>query len=53
MLYHLKKDIVYVMRFLGHKSIKNTLVYVQLENALYQKFNNGYVAKIALVRFWE
>jgi len=35
------------MRFLGHKSIKNTLIYVQLENALYQKFDDGYVSKVA------
>ena len=25
-----RKDILYVMRLLGHKSIKNTLVYTQL-----------------------
>jgi integrase len=30
MEYHRTKDILYVMRLLGHKSIKNTLVYTQL-----------------------
>jgi hypothetical protein len=30
MEYHRTKDILYVMRMLGHKSIKNTLVYTQL-----------------------
>jgi integrase len=30
MEYHKTKDILYVMRLLGHKSIKNTLVYTQL-----------------------
>ncbi|MCJ7424548.1 hypothetical protein MUP01_09830 [Candidatus Bathyarchaeota archaeon] len=28
--YHKTKDILYVMRLLGHKNIKNTLVYTQL-----------------------
>jgi integrase/CDGSH-type Zn-finger protein len=30
MEYHKTKDIIYVMKLLGHKSIKNTLVYTQL-----------------------
>jgi integrase len=30
MEYHKTKDILYVMKILGHKSIKNTLVYTQL-----------------------
>jgi len=30
MLYHQTKDILYVMKFLGHRNIKNTLVYTQL-----------------------
>jgi len=30
MEYHKTKDILYVMKLLGHKSIKNTLVYTQL-----------------------
>jgi hypothetical protein len=30
MEYHKTKDILHVMRLLGHKSIKNTLVYTQL-----------------------
>jgi len=30
MLYHRTKDILYVMKFLGHKNIKNTLIYTQL-----------------------
>ena len=36
MLYHQTKDMYYVMQRLGHKSIKNTLLYVQLEEALFQ-----------------
>jgi len=30
MEYHRTKDILYVMKFLGHKNIKNTLIYTQL-----------------------
>ena len=30
MEYHRTKDILHVMRILGHKNIKNTLIYTQL-----------------------
>jgi hypothetical protein len=30
MEYHRTKDILYVMKLLGHKNIKNTLIYTQL-----------------------
>ena len=36
MLYHSHKDMYYVMQRLGHESIKNTLLYVQLEEALFE-----------------
>ena len=29
-LYHQTKDILYVMQFLGHRNIQNTLIYTQL-----------------------
>ena len=47
MLYHQTKDVLYVMRFLGHRSIKNTLVYIQLEEALFQREAEEYVCKVA------
>ncbi|KYH40429.1 MAG: site-specific recombinase XerD [Candidatus Bathyarchaeota archaeon B26-2] len=47
MLYHQTKDILYVMRFLGHKNIKNTLIYIQLEEALFKKDDEEYVCKAA------
>jgi len=43
----LKKDIVYIMRFLGNKNIKNTLIYVQLEEAIYNKEAEVYISKAA------
>ncbi len=36
MFYHKTKDMYYVMQALGHKNINNTLLYVQLEEALFQ-----------------
>lgn len=47
MLYHQTKDILYVMNFLGHKSIKNTLVYVQIEESLFKKENEEFICKAA------
>jgi integrase len=46
MLYHKTKDIYYVMQALGHKNIKNTLLYIQLEEALFQG-EQDYISKVA------
>lgn len=43
MEYHRTKDILYVMRILGHKNIKNTLIYTQL--VTFQ--NEDYVCRAA------
>jgi integrase len=43
MEYHKTKDILYVMRLLGHKNIKNTLIYTQLVTFE----NDDYVCKAA------
>jgi len=44
--YHRTKDILYVMKILGHKNIKNTMVYIQLEQALF-KGETEYVCRVA------
>lgn len=44
--YHRTKDVLYVMKRLGHKNIKNTLIYIQLEEALF-KDEIDYVSKVA------
>ena len=44
MEYHRTKEILYVMRLLGHKNIKNTLVYTQL---LPFKKDDQFICKIA------
>jgi hypothetical protein len=46
MEYHRTKDILHVMRVLEHKNIKNTLLYVQLEEALFQG-EIDYISKVA------
>jgi integrase len=46
MEYHRTKDVLYVMQVLGHKNIKNTLLYIQLEEALFQD-QTDFVSKVA------
>ena len=43
MEYHRTKDILYVMQLLGHRSIKNTLIYTHLINFE----NDQYICKVA------
>jgi integrase len=44
MEYHRTKDILYVMKVLGHKNIKNTLIYTQL---LPFQEEDSYISKVA------
>ena len=46
MLYHETKDMYYVMLHLGHRNIANTLLYVRLEEALFEG-NCQYISKVA------
>ena len=46
-LYHQTKDIIYVMNFLGHKSIKNTMIYIQLEEAIFNERDDGFICRMA------
>ena len=47
MLYHQTKDILFVMRFLGHKNINNTLRYIQLEEAMFRERSDEFICKAA------
>ena len=48
MLYHETKDIVYVQQFLGHKGIRNTMIYINIEHTLFQTGSNDeFTVKIA------
>jgi site-specific recombinase XerD len=46
-LYHQTKDILYVKQFMGHRRIESTLVYVQIENALFQNMSEAFTCKVA------
>jgi len=46
MLYHLYHSEYYVMQQLGHKKIENTLLYIDLEKALFQG-DEEYISKVA------
>jgi hypothetical protein len=35
------------MKFLGHRSLKNTLIYIDLDIACYPNSNDHYVSKVA------
>lgn len=46
--YHRTKDILHVMKMLGHKNIECTLLYIDLEKALYrQPSNEAFTARVA------
>ena len=47
MLYHRTKDILYVKQFMGHRKIESTLLYVQLEKALFQAESDNFTCRIA------
>jgi integrase len=47
MEYHETKDILWVMRFLGHSSLKTTLIYIDLETALFRDNDEGFITKVA------
>ena len=47
MLYHQTKDLVYVMLFLGHKNILNTMRYIQLSKTLFKNKDEQYICKVA------
>jgi len=38
-LYHQTKDILYVKEFLGHRRLDSTLVYINLEKAIFHEGN--------------
>jgi integrase len=47
MEYHKTKDILWVMRLLGHKSLRTTLIYIDLEAALFKESNDDFTVKVA------
>jgi integrase len=47
MEYHKTKDILHVKAILGHKTIECTLIYINIENALFQVENDEYQSAVA------
>lgn len=48
MLYHQTKDPYYVKEFLGHKSIKNTEIYITIERTIFaESCDDEYTVKVA------
>lgn len=45
--YHKTKDILWVMKLLGHHSLKTTLIYIDLEKATYRSTNDEFTVKVA------
>ena len=46
-LYHQTKDIIFVMKYLGHRSIKNTLIYIDLDRICHPSGSDDYTGKAA------
>ena len=47
MYYHQTKEVLKVQKLLGHRSINSTMIYVHLENALFENTSDEYITKIA------
>jgi integrase len=45
MEYHKTKDILHVKSLLGHKNIQNTMIYINLERALFREQNNEFTVR--------
>jgi integrase len=45
--YHKTKDILHVQQLLGHRDLRNTLIYINLEKALFQNVDDEFHVKVA------
>ena len=45
--YHKTKDIIHVKTVLGHKNIASTMIYINLENAIFLEQNDEFICKVA------
>jgi len=46
-LYHETKDPYYVKDFLGHKELRNTEIYINIERTIFEDSNDGFTVKVA------
>jgi len=47
MLYHQTKDPYYVKQFLGHKTLKSTEIYINIEKTIFGEYSDEFVVKFA------
>jgi len=47
MEYHKTRDSLHVQQLLGHRDLRNTLIYINLEKALFQNADDEYHVKVA------
>ena len=47
MLYHQTKDPYYVKDFLGHKSLRNTEIYITIERTIFEPSSDEFTVKVA------
>ena len=47
MEYHKTRDILHVQQLLGHRDLRNTLIYINLEKAIFQNIDEEYHVKVA------
>ena len=47
MLYHKTKDPIYVMQYLGHKKMESTLLYIQMEQAIFSEESDEFTVRVA------
>ena len=47
MLYHKTRDPYYVKDFLGHKELRNTEIYINIERTIFGPTNDEFTVKIA------
>jgi len=47
MLYHQTKDPYYVKQFLGHKTLKNTEIYITVERTIFGEYSDEFTVKVA------
>jgi hypothetical protein len=46
MLYHQAKDPYYVRDFLGHKELRNTEIYINIERTIFEPGSNDFTVRI-------
>jgi len=46
MEYHKTKDLLHVMAFLGHKSLKSTEIYITIERTIFEPTSDEFIVRV-------